>query len=70
MDEAHLCRKYGKPLADPAWEIDIPEPDRVLPKSSSQRIPWAQWMKEVRSVSRKHTKPYPRQMDPNRFVLD
>ena len=70
MGNPRFCRKFGKPLDNPVWEIDIPEPDHVLPISPSQNVPWAQWMDEIEDDCRMYTKPYPKQMDPYRFVLD
>ena len=69
MDKPLLCKKFGKPLA-PELEFNFPEPDKPLLTSPSQNVPWAQWMEEVEDYCRKFTAPYPKQMDPNRFVMD
>ncbi len=56
---------------DPVWEINIPQPDHVLPTSPTQNVPWAQWMEEIEPwIIRFRDKHHPLHTEPNRFVLE
>jgi len=56
---------------DPVWDINIPEPDHVLPASPSQNISWVQWIKEIEPwLIRLRSEPHPLHTETSRFVLD